>query len=334
MELSELLAAKRRYDRLVSWLDPARYVASNLFQDAIPSRFSHDGPPSPEQMVSDAQYQALADFLAGKPYDEAAFASVTGHSTAEVESAVQKADPVIAPIPKKAVILTFDDSTIDHYNIVCPTLERYGGHAVLCTTEMARDHFTGASFSDKSRYMTWEQIKELSDRGHEIANHSWHHEVRFENQSDAYILTEMRGLAELCEQHGIPKPITFGCPMSGATQHVAELLSAEGYLWGRGGFEDGDIFPRGSVYYDPYTDSPFGVPGVMAMTTEDAITAIDNIPDGQVMMMVFHEVTGSGMPGPDFEKVVEHIYAVGGTCLTFRELRQYVDPVKAAAYHI
>jgi peptidoglycan/xylan/chitin deacetylase (PgdA/CDA1 family) len=282
-------------------------------------------------MVTGAQYRAMGDFLAGRPCDEAAFSSLTGLSVAEAKAAVGAADPVIAPIPEKAVILTFDDSTVDHYNIVCPTLERYGAHAVLCSTEMEHDFFSGANFSDKSIYMTWEQIKELSDRGHEIANHSWHHAERFDDKPDDYVREEMHGLEERCAQFGIPKPITFACPMTGATKRVAGLMQEMGYLWGRGGFEDGTVFPRGSVYYDPYADSPFGVPGYMDMTTEGTLAAIDRIPQGQVMLLVFHQVTG-GMPGPDFETVVRHIYEVGGQCLTFRELSNYVDPVKAAAY--
>ncbi len=334
MDLNELLRARAHYQRLKQWTDPLRYCASNLFQGAIPSRFSHGGPPpAPEEFVNAAQYQALADFLSGRPADPAAFAAVTGIDPAAAEQAFAALDPVIAPIPEKAVILTFDDSTIDHYEVVCPTLERYGGHAVLCTTEMACDFYSGANFSDKSRYMCWEQIKELSDRGHEIANHSWHHEGKFDDKGDDYIRAEMLGLEEQCDKYGIPKPITFACPMSGATQRVAALMRELGYFWGRGAFEDGRLFARGSVYYDPYADDPYGVPGCLEMTTESVLAAIDRIPAGQVMMLVFHQVVGNAMPGPDFETVVRHIYESGGQCLTFRELTRYVDPVKAAAFH-
>ncbi len=333
MNMLELIRARQRYEQLTHWADPARYVSSNLFQDAIPSRFVNDGPPTPDQCVTGAQYQALADFLAGRCPDPATFQSLTGFSPATAQAAFELADPVISPIPEKAVILTFDDSTIDHYEIVCPTLERYGGRAVLCTTEMKCDFFSGASFADKSRYMTWEQIKELSDRGHEIANHSWHHEYKFAGQSDDYIRAEMLGLEEQCDKYGIPKPITFACPMSGATQHVAALMQEMGYLWGRGAFEDGAVFPRGSAYYDPYADSPFGVPGCVELTTEGVTAAIDHIPAGQIMLLVFHQVVNSAMPGPDFETIVRHIYESGGQCITFRDLSRYVDPVKAAAYH-
>ena len=57
------------------------------------------------------------------------------------------------------VLMTFDDATLVHYSTACPILEKYGGKAVLFATEMKQGLFGGPGFSDKSAYMSWEQIK-------------------------------------------------------------------------------------------------------------------------------------------------------------------------------
>jgi peptidoglycan-N-acetylglucosamine deacetylase len=70
--------------------------------------------------------------------------------------------------------------------------------------------FGRPGFADKTAFMTWEQIKELSDRGHEIVNHSWHHSMKFQTGADDYIMEEIHGIEKRCVQYGIPKPTCFG----------------------------------------------------------------------------------------------------------------------------
>ena len=59
------------------------------------------------------------------------------------------------------VVLTFDDATESQRSVVGPLLKKYGFGATFYVCE-----FPG--FEDKTKYMTWEQIRELSDMGFEI----------------------------------------------------------------------------------------------------------------------------------------------------------------------
>jgi peptidoglycan/xylan/chitin deacetylase (PgdA/CDA1 family) len=192
----------------------------------------------------------------------------------------------------------------------------------------------GPGFEDKSRFMTWEQIKELSDRGHEIANHSWHHPTDLYSQSDAAILEEVRGIDRRCAEYGIPKPITFGYPGGGCTRHMEALLRQEGYRWGRGELTGAEKRLKGCAPYDPYVDTPLIVPNVAAMDEVGIARLLDQTEGGKVLLMVKHQVDGVGMmaePMP-FADQIQAIYDHGGQCITFRDLEEYVDPDLAYAY--
>jgi peptidoglycan/xylan/chitin deacetylase (PgdA/CDA1 family) len=73
-------------------------------------------------------------------------------------------------IPDKLVVMTFDDSVADHATYVAPQLKKFGFGATFFITE-------GFNFlTNKTRYLTWEQIKELNDAGFEIGNHPRNHQ--------------------------------------------------------------------------------------------------------------------------------------------------------------
>ncbi len=72
-------------------------------------------------------------------------------------------------ISPKVVILTFDDGTMSQYTYALPELDKYGFKAVFSIMTVTLD---------KPGYMSRKQVKEISDRGHVIANHTWdHHNV-------------------------------------------------------------------------------------------------------------------------------------------------------------
>ena len=73
-----------------------------------------------------------------------------------------------APLPANPIMITFDDTKEDQYTIGAPEMEKYGFKGVffVMTVSINRPH-----------YMTKEQIKNLSDKGHEIAAHTWDHHM-------------------------------------------------------------------------------------------------------------------------------------------------------------
>lgn len=89
------------------------------------------------------------------------------------------------PLPPKPFMITFDDTDAEQFTI---------GY-----TEMKKHNFKGVFFImnisiGRKRYMSKEQLKQLSDEGHVIAGHTWdHHMVTKYNDSDWNIqLTEAK----------------------------------------------------------------------------------------------------------------------------------------------
>lgn len=74
------------------------------------------------------------------------------------------------PLPSKPVMLTFDDTDLDQYTVAKPIMDKYGYKGVF---------FVMTVSIGRPRYMSKEQIKDLSDNGHVIASHTWdHHNVK------------------------------------------------------------------------------------------------------------------------------------------------------------
>ena len=59
-------------------------------------------------------------------------------------------------VPDKLVVLTFDDAVLSHYTNVAPLLKKYKFGATFFIAE-----FLKPAFSDKSLYMSWDQIGRL-----------------------------------------------------------------------------------------------------------------------------------------------------------------------------
>jgi peptidoglycan/xylan/chitin deacetylase (PgdA/CDA1 family) len=75
-----------------------------------------------------------------------------------------------AKLPKKPIMLTFDDTDLDQFTVVRPTLKKYGYKAVyfIMTVSIGKK----GKFVD---YMSSDQIKQLSDEGNVIGSHSYDH---------------------------------------------------------------------------------------------------------------------------------------------------------------
>jgi len=69
-------------------------------------------------------------------------------------------------LPEKPVMITFDDSRIEHSAIAAPTMEKYGFRGVF---------FIMTITYNKKNYMTKEQIAGLAKAGHTIGLHTWDH---------------------------------------------------------------------------------------------------------------------------------------------------------------
>ena len=71
-------------------------------------------------------------------------------------------------LPAKPVMITFDDSRVEHFEIAAKEMEKRGFRGVF---------FIMTITYNKKNYMTTEQIASLSKSGHEVGLHSWDHNM-------------------------------------------------------------------------------------------------------------------------------------------------------------
>ena len=72
------------------------------------------------------------------------------------------------PMPAKPIMLTYDDTDEEQYSIAVPEMKKYGFKGV---------YFIMTISINRPRYMSKEQIKNLSDSGHAIESHTWDHHM-------------------------------------------------------------------------------------------------------------------------------------------------------------
>ena len=99
---------------------------------------------------------------------------------------------------------------------------------------------------------------------------------------------------------------------------------------------NGDAFHRaGTAHYDPLTDSPLAMPSynnAPMMTPKRLEEVVCSATDGRVAIFAYHTVTKEDFVNMSFEDQVKQIYELGGRCITFSELSDYIDPIKAYEY--
>lgn len=69
-------------------------------------------------------------------------------------------------LPQKPIMITFDDSRKEHFTIAADELEKRNFRGVF---------FIMTVTNNKKNYMSTDEIKKLSERGHTIGLHSWDH---------------------------------------------------------------------------------------------------------------------------------------------------------------
>lgn len=75
-----------------------------------------------------------------------------------------------AALPSKPIMLTFDDTDLEQFTVAKPEMDKYGFKGVF---------FVMTVSLGRPRYMSKEQVKELSDAGNAIGSHTWdHHNVK------------------------------------------------------------------------------------------------------------------------------------------------------------
>ncbi|WP_287766881.1 polysaccharide deacetylase family protein [Bacteroides sp.] len=120
---------------------------------------------------------------------------------------------------KCAISYTFDDGLLEHYTLVYPILEKLGFKSTFWIWGKCIDNESAALGKPR---MTWAQLKEMSDSGHEISSHSWSHpdlkklseqEIRYELYKNDSIIHAKVG----------KKPSTFCYPANSYNEKIVCL---------------------------------------------------------------------------------------------------------------
>jgi peptidoglycan/xylan/chitin deacetylase (PgdA/CDA1 family) len=243
--------------------------------------------------------------------------------------AVPAPAPVADPIPDKLVVLTFDDAVKSHHSVVRPILKRYGFGATFFVTE-------GFDFrTNKTDYMTWEEIVELHRDGFEIGNHTRDH-LGLTGSNVDKLAEQVQAIAARCVEHGIPVPVSFAWPGNALDPAALPILKASGIRFARRGGAPEYAYKEGRGFaYEPGLDHPLLIPSAgdarPDWTLADFVAAVEQARSGRIAVLQFHGVPDRAHPWvhtpPErFEAYMKHLAQNGYRVIALRDLAKYVDP--------
>ena len=182
------------------------------------------------------------------------------------------------PAAGKTVVLTFDDAAASHRTVVAPLLKKYGLGGTFFVCE-----FRG--FENKEHDLSWEQIRELSEMGFEIGNHTRSHPAMSKLDREQ-IEEQIRYIEDKCAQYGIPHPTTFAYPGYDTSAEGIALLRERGYRYARHG---GDR-PYLRDISDPMMVPSYSINHKTGHTLAYVRQAVEACPEGGAVVLCLHGV--------------------------------------------
>jgi peptidoglycan/xylan/chitin deacetylase (PgdA/CDA1 family) len=243
-------------------------------------------------------------------------------------SALGSAAHGLEPIPDKLVVLTFDDSAKSHYTTVRPILKRHGFRATFFVTE-------GFDFpTNKTDYMTWEEIAELDRDGFEIGNHTGNHaSITKENVAD--LEDQLQAINDRCAAYRIPRTTSFAYPGNSIVPDALPVLKKAGIrLARRGGSPEFGYREGRGFAYEPGFDHPLLIPSAgdarPDWTLDNFIAAIEQARHGRIAVLQFHGIPDTahawvGSSAQNFDGYMNYLAKNGYTVIAMRDLAKYVN---------
>lgn len=226
-------------------------------------------------------------------------------------------------VPRRTVVLTFDDAVRSHRLFVAPYLAELGFPATFFVTHRWMD--------DRENFMSWEEIAEIAGMGFEIGNHSWSH-VNFAIPKNA---ARLEGELALVENElakvGVDKPVSFAwCGNHFGPEALAKLRGL-GYRLARRGLTPElpeDNSPDAGAAYNPLQHDPLLIPttgnAIPGSSPEHFRRILDRAGDG-IVVLQFHGVPDVAHPWvhtPEarFREFMEELKAREFQVLALRDL--------------
>lgn len=123
------------------------------------------------------------------------------------------------PIPRKSVVITFDDGYEETATVAGPILHRHGFRATV---------FVTPSEVGLPGFMTWPQVKEIASNGLTIGSHTMHHTYlpMVSHEKAQQELAESKRTLETQLGHAVE---WLSYPVGGYTSAIQELARGVGY---------------------------------------------------------------------------------------------------------
>jgi peptidoglycan/xylan/chitin deacetylase (PgdA/CDA1 family) len=229
------------------------------------------------------------------------------------------------PVPDRLVVLTFDDAALTHATYVAPLLRKYGFGATFFVCE-----FREPPFADKSKYMSWAQIRQLHRWGFEVGSHTLTHR-HVNKMTERELAAELDSLEGRCRAHHIPQPVTFAYPGYDTSPRALPVLRAKGYQLARTG---------GDRPYNPATDNPLLVPSYTTLATNRSqiLEALTQAKNGRMVVLTIHGVPDLAhdwvtTPPALFEEYLKYLHDNHYRVMALRDVARYLSaqPITVAA---
>lgn len=123
------------------------------------------------------------------------------------------------PVPRRTVLITFDDSYEETYSVAAPLLHRFGFRATV---------FVPPFDIGRAHMMTWNQLRELSQNGMAVGSHTLSH-AYLPLASQERIREELMQSKAVLEQE-LQRPIRWlSYPVGGFTPFAQAVAREAGY---------------------------------------------------------------------------------------------------------
>jgi peptidoglycan/xylan/chitin deacetylase (PgdA/CDA1 family) len=123
-------------------------------------------------------------------------------------------------LPAKPVLITLDDGYEDNYRVAYPILQKYQFTAtIFLITDFVGNY---------GRYLTWDQIREMSEQGYSFEDHTLSH-ISLPNASDEEIRNQLGKSKEALEWRLGKKVEYLAYPGGEYDQRVIQLTKEAGY---------------------------------------------------------------------------------------------------------
>ncbi len=118
------------------------------------------------------------------------------------------------PVPSEArFLLTFDDGTVDHYEIVFPVLKELGLRGVF---------FVPTAKLNRPGYLADAQVSEMAEAGQAIGFHG-HEHVRLDRATDEKMRDQFQRSRDILTRLTGQQPLAFAAPGGFLSEHLREV---------------------------------------------------------------------------------------------------------------